>query len=88
VIRVERLGEKQLEALRVFSWPIWEKEVSEFPWEYDMEEVCYILEGQATITPEDEESVTIRPGDLVTFPHGMKCHWRITSPIRKHYDFR
>ena len=25
------------------SWPIWEKEKSEFPWEYDIKETCLIL---------------------------------------------
>jgi uncharacterized cupin superfamily protein len=35
------------------SWPIWEKEECEFPWEYDMQETCLILEGKAVIqTPE------------------------------------
>ncbi len=58
------------------------------PWEYDMEEVCLILEGKATITPDGGIPLTIGPGDLVTFPRGMKCRWEITDPIRKHYDFR
>jgi uncharacterized cupin superfamily protein len=22
------------------SWPVWEKEESKFPWEYDMQETC------------------------------------------------
>ncbi|PVX25023.1 MAG: cupin, partial [Candidatus Bathyarchaeum sp.] len=36
------------------SWPIWEKEESEFPWEYDDQETCRILEGKAVVkTPEE-----------------------------------
>jgi uncharacterized cupin superfamily protein len=85
---VERPDEKLLADQGILHWPIWEKEVSEFPWQYDMEEVCYILQGEATIIPETGSPVTIRAGDLVTFSRGLKCRWRITAPIRKHYDFR
>ena len=32
-----------LGARGVFSWPIWEKEISTFPWTYDNSETCYFL---------------------------------------------
>lgn len=80
-------SETQLNELGVDSWPIWEKEVSSFPWTYDMQEVCYILQGAVTVTPENGEAVTIKAGDLVTFPQGMSCHWEISEDIRKHYQF-
>lgn len=38
--------------LGVFDWPIWEKEVSEFPWEYDERERCFFLEGDVVVTPK------------------------------------
>ncbi len=88
MITVERPGEEKLKAIGVRDWSVWEKEVSEFPWEYDMEEICYILSGEATIMPETGDPVTIIPGDLVTFPVGLKCVWKVTEPIKKHYDFR
>lgn len=88
-IKIESNPSQQtIEQLGIDSWSIWEKENSNFPWTYDMEEVCYILEGEATIQPESGEAVTITAGDLVTFPQGMNCHWHITKPIRKHYLFR
>ena len=77
-----------LDDLGVSSWSIWEKEISSFPWTYDMEEVCYILEGDVVVTPDGGEAVRITAGDLVTFPNGMRCFWDISSPIRKHYLFR
>jgi uncharacterized cupin superfamily protein len=87
-IKVERNpDEARLKELGVRDWPIWTKEASEFPWEYDAEEVCYILEGEVTVTPDGGEPVHIRPGDLVRFPRGMTCTWKITRDIRKHYDF-
>lgn len=77
----------KLDVLYVDDWPIWNKEESEFDWEYDKTETCYIIEGEAIITPEGGEAVTITAGDMVTFPKGMKCLWKITEAIEKHYKF-
>ena len=77
----------KLDVLYVDDWPIWTKEVSEFDWEYDRTETCYIVEGEAIVTPEGKEPTTIKTGDMVTFPKGMKCVWKITEAIEKHYNF-
>ena len=78
---------ENLKQLGVTNWPIWEKEVSEFPWHYDEDETCYLLEGDVTVTPEDGKPVQFGKGDLVTFPKGMSCTWKIHLPVRKHYKF-
>jgi len=78
---------QELKRLGVEKWPVWEKEISSFPWEYDADETCYILEGHAIITPEEGDAVEIEAGDLVTFPKGMRCRWDIKKPIHKHYTF-
>lgn len=78
---------ERLEELRVFQWSIWTKEVSEFPWTYDTKETCYFLAGEVTIIPRGGTPVTIGKGDLVTFPAGMSCTWKITQDVRKHYLF-
>jgi uncharacterized cupin superfamily protein len=78
---------ERLQELGVFRWSIWTKEVSEFPWTYDDQETCYFLEGEVTVTPTGGQSVQMGKGDLVTFPAGMSCTWRITSPVKKHYTF-
>ena len=78
----------KLEAMGVDGWPIWEKEVSRFDWHYEREEICYILEGEAIVTPDGGEPVTISRGDIVHFPAGMFCVWEITAPIEKHYTFK
>ena len=69
------------------GWPIWSKEVSEFPWEYDQPETCLILEGDVTVTNEDGASFNFGAGDWVVFPQGMKCTWKVNKPVRKHYRF-
>jgi uncharacterized cupin superfamily protein len=77
----------KLDVLFVDDWPTWSKEVSEFDWTYDRKETCYIIEGKAIITPEGEEPVTIQEGDMVFFPRGMKCIWKVIEPIEKHYIY-
>jgi len=78
----------KLDVLGVEEWPIWEKEPSEFDWTYDRTEVCYILEGRVIVTPDDgTEAIELGRGDLVTFPKGMSCKWKIVDFISKHYMF-
>ena len=31
--------------------------------------------------------VTIRAGDLCTFPEGLSCTWDVKKPVNKHYKF-
>ena len=69
------------------SWPIWTKETSQFPWEYDEKETCLILEGKVTVTNEEGEKFDFGAGDWVVFPVGMKCTWKIGKDVRKHYHF-
>ncbi len=76
-----------LENLKVKSWPIWTKEISEFPWTYDDSETCYFLEGDVVVTPDGGEPVAMGQGDLVTFPAGMRCTWNIQRAVKKHYKF-
>ncbi|NQU09501.1 cupin domain-containing protein [bacterium] len=77
----------KLERLGVKGWPIWEKEISEFPWHYDDRETCYLLEGDVTVTPDGGGAHRFGKGDLVTFPKGLSCTWKIHVPVRKHYRF-
>lgn len=77
----------KLEILGIFDWPVWEKEVSEFPWTYDKEETCYFIRGRVIVTPDGGEPQEFGRGDLVTFPAGMSCTWKILEPVEKHYAF-
>jgi uncharacterized cupin superfamily protein len=87
-IKIERdPDQERLQGLGVLNWPIWTKEVSEFPWSYDEQETCYFLEGDVVVTPDGGEPVKMGKGDLVTFPAGMSCTWQIGKDVKKHYQF-
>jgi uncharacterized cupin superfamily protein len=78
---------ERLRELGIKDWPVWSKEASEFPWKYDEGETCYFLEGDVEVTPEDGEPVEMGKGDLVSFPPGMSCTWKIRKDVKKHYRF-
>lgn len=87
-IKVRRPEPPDLEKEKVFSWPIWEKEISRFDWKYDTVEECYFLEGRVVVETDQGERVEFGKGDFVTFSQGLSCIWDIKSPVRKHYRFR
>ena len=88
LIKIEHQpNQERLKELGVESWSIWSKEVSEFPWTYDEQETCYFLEGDVVVTPDNGEPVEMGQGDLVTFPSGMSCTWKIRTDVKKHYQF-
>ena len=86
-IKVEKISQEKLKNLSVFSWPIWEKEVSRFDWHYDEMERCYFLKGNITVETKDGKKVNFGKGDFVTFPRGLDCVWDIKEDVRKHYNF-
>ncbi len=69
------------------SWDIWNKEQSEFSWQYEERETCYILEGEAEVIDKRGNRVTFKSGDMVQFDEGLVCTWKIKKEIRKRYYF-
>ena len=84
---IKNPDEKQLKDLDVFTWPIWTKEASVFPWAYGDSETCYFLEGDVIVTPDGGDPVFMGKGDLVIFPQNLTCTWEIKKDVRKHYKF-
>ena len=66
--------------------PTWECGVSEFDWYYDSEETCLLVAGEVTVT-HSGGAVSFGAGDMVTFPRGLSCVWKVTKPVKKHYYF-
>ena len=85
-IEIEKLPDEKITELGIKAWPIWTCGISEFDWEYGAEESCLLLEGEVEVSSEFE-SVRFSAGDYVVFPKGLKCRWKVTKPVRKHYSF-
>ena len=78
---MEQAGEKG-----ITSWSIWTCEISASDWEYSENESCYLLEGEVEVIT-NWEKVNFGQGDFVQFPKGLKCRWRVTKSVKKHYQF-
>ena len=85
-IQIKKLTNNEIVKQKIHTWPIWTCGVSEFDWEYDAQESCLLLEGEVEVKT-DFETVCFSGGDYVVFPKGLKCRWKVTSPVRKHYSF-
>lgn len=83
---IKSLTELEKKSLGIENWPIWEKEISKFEYEYEETEHCLFLEGEVVLeTPTD--ILFIKSGDYVTFVKGLKCVWDIKKKVKKHYNF-
>ena len=85
-ISIHKPSDTEITQKKIHSWPIWTCEVSEFDWEYSEKESCLLLKGDVEVS-SDFETVRFGVGDFVVFPQGLKCRWRVTSPVQKHYSF-
>jgi len=85
-IEVRKPTKEEVDRIKAENWGIWTKEVSEFPWYYDEPETCLLIEGEVTVTHKGG-AAKFGKGDLVVFPQGLECTWKITKPVRKYYKF-
>ena len=85
-IRVELGTPELVEDLGVNFWGKWECGVTEFDWHYIDKEICYILDGEAEVT-SPYQHVKFGTGDIVSFPKGLDCHWKVSKPVTKRYKF-
>jgi len=67
--------------------PTWECGVSEFDWYYDSEETCLLIEGEVEVSYSGGK-VNIVAGDMVVFPKGLSCVWKVTKAVKKYYVFK
>jgi len=83
--KVEKATPEKLKELNVESWSAWDCDPSDFDWQYADEEIAYVKKGRVIVTEEGGEEVEIKAGDIVTFPKGLKCHWKVIDRIEKVY---
>ncbi|MBI4658039.1 MAG: cupin domain-containing protein [Verrucomicrobia bacterium] len=85
-IDVRKPTADELKTMGVTAWPVWSCGISTFDWSYSDQETCYLLEGEVTVET-GREAVSFGKGDLVVFPRGLSCVWKVKAPVRKHYRF-
>lgn len=69
----------------VFSWQTWEKEPSQFVWQFAEREKAYVLHGKVNIKVHGSDEVyLLEKGDFVTFEAGLRTYWHVIEPFKKH----
>ncbi|MGC8733449.1 MAG: cupin domain-containing protein [bacterium] len=84
-VKVYKPSENEIEIAK--NWPTWSKEISEFDWYYSENEKFYLVKGEVEIELDNKSSFKIEDGDMVEFYKGVKCKWKVTKPVFKHYTF-
>lgn len=85
-IKVVKADKALIKELGMDAWPVWQSPVTEFDWHYDDNETCLFLEGSVTVTGGAPET-SIKAGDIVVFPKGLTCRWKVREAVRKRYFF-
>jgi uncharacterized cupin superfamily protein len=62
---------------------MWAVKPATFRWLFFGNETFHVLEGRATITTDDGTSVTVGPGDILSFPIDTPSVWHVTEPLKK-----
>ncbi len=82
---MEIICRKATEAEKAYMkrFDYWECGVEEFDYYYDHDETFLLYEGKAMIEYPGG-SVTFEAGDILVCPEGLKCHWKVIIPVKKH----
>lgn len=65
---------------------IWESSAGAFRASYNgIVEFCHILEGSATITSSDGQTVTVTAGDAFVLDEGLETEWTVETFVKKHF---
>lgn len=82
-VKVWKPSKEEMEEAK--TWPIWQKEESEFDWFYDEDETFLLIEGEVEVKLSNGEKVRFSAGDMVKFKAGTECKWKILRKVKKHY---
>jgi len=87
LIKVEKATPERLEELGVEGWSPWQCGVETFDWEYADDETAYVKAGRVQVVTGHGQQVEFGAGDIVFFPKGLKCTWKVLKPISKVFTF-
>lgn len=62
---------------------VWHCTPGIFNWHYAEDEVAYIISGEVFVSAGGGAERRLRAGDVVLFPAGSSCRWRVTEPVKK-----
>ncbi|KAJ0801386.1 putative (S)-ureidoglycine aminohydrolase, cupin-3 domain, rmlC-like cupin domain superfamily [Helianthus annuus] len=89
-IRVEKSVSKQrLTELGVSKWSTWKTGKCNVPWDWHVDQLVYIEEGEVRVVPEGSERyMSFVAGDLVRYPKWFEADLWFNGYYQERYSFR
>ncbi|KAJ0240236.1 Plastid transcriptionally active 18 [Hirschfeldia incana] len=89
-VKVERkLSQRRLEELGVSRWSVWKTGKCKLPWDWQVDQLVYIEEGEVRVVPEGSKRfMQFLAGDLVRYPKWLEADLFFNAPYRERYCFK
>ncbi|CAK9139619.1 unnamed protein product [Ilex paraguariensis] len=89
-VRVERnVSQERLAELGVSRWSIWKTGKCKLPWDWQVDQLVYIEEGEVRVVPEGSERfMQFVAGDLVRYPKWFEADLFFNDFYQERYSFR
>ncbi|MEU1303680.1 cupin domain-containing protein [Streptomyces shenzhenensis] len=80
---VHYIREQASDAGRTLVVALWRSSPQTFEYVFEDDETLHLIEGKVQVTYDDGESVTIEPGDIVSFRKGAATTWTVLENSKK-----
>ncbi|XAR55344.1 hypothetical protein NMG60_11035395 [Bertholletia excelsa] len=89
-VRVERkVSPERLAELGVSKWSIWKTGKCKLPWDWQVDQLVYIEEGEVRVVPEGSERfMRFVAGDLIRYPKWFEADLFFNDFYQERYSFR
>ncbi|KAJ8899394.1 hypothetical protein K2173_018368 [Erythroxylum novogranatense] len=89
-VRVERrVSSQRLAELGVSRWSVWKTGKCKLPWDWQVDQLVYIEEGEVRVVPEGSQRyMSFTTGDLVRYPKWFEADLSFNGPYQERYSFR
>jgi uncharacterized cupin superfamily protein len=89
-VRVERkVSQQRLAELGVSRWSMWKTSKCKLPWDWQVDQLVYIEEGEVRVVPEGSKKfMQFVAGDLVRYPKWFEADLWFNGPYQERYTFR
>ncbi|KAF3443430.1 hypothetical protein FNV43_RR13112 [Rhamnella rubrinervis] len=89
-VKVERkVSTERLAELGVSRWSTWKTGKCKLPWDWQVDQLVYIEEGEVRVVPEGSKRyMSFVAGDLVRYPKWFEADLFFNGPYQERYSFR
>ncbi|PIN18707.1 hypothetical protein CDL12_08625 [Handroanthus impetiginosus] len=89
-VKVERqVSKEHLAKLGVSKWSVWKTGKCKLPWDWQVDQLVYIEEGEVRVVPEGSERfMSFVAGDLVRYPKWFEADLFFNDFYQERYSFR